>query len=328
MTKPLTILFQPPPEVSVPKQLIYFSCDQRKECGAHVTIGASHTHNPFEKRISTLLLLKNVTTSGLIQNYTAQIKDIAGYCKIAQSTLYRDISWLKAEGLLFKVGKHLRIASWKTIAEKYGIDTSEKIQIEYNASKLWKLEDALAAINDQRHRDVCYAAYLKKINGNPHTKSELVNHIYHHFHPDLQRLREDEEYFRQYFLKLKVMSFNTKEVGQDSFDFSHGSSKANPDIDMCVATYGRKDHYKVREQKDKRGKDTSQCMGYYHRLRKLEKMGIITVLRRIVVSDWRARKEDKDCHHTWVEKRKATMWRLPNRITINEAEIFGAKKVA
>ncbi len=330
MNKPLTILFHPPAKVNVAMQLIHYACDQRKECGVHVTKGASHTHNPFLKRISTWLLLKNLTTSGLIKNYGTQVKDIATYCMIAQSTLYRDISWLKAEGLLFRQGKHLRIASWKTIEENYGINTAEKLHIEYEPSiKPWHLADALAAINDKSHRDVCYAAYLRKINGNPREKLEVTNHVYEYNKATpLQRLHSDDECLRKLFLKVKVDSYRKENVGQSSFEFLHKRVKANPDIEMCIGTYGKKDHFKVRKKKDKRGRSTMQSMGYYHRMRKLQKLGLITVQRRKAVSKHCARKDESIFYHRYIPKKKATVWVLCNKQTLNEEEIFGKKTVA
>lgn len=338
MSKPLTILFQPGKSVTVPKELIAYAFKQRKECGAFVTKGSAKTHNDFLKNICTWLVLKNITTSGIIQNYRLQLSDIAAYGKIKRATLEKRISTLEAEGLLRREHKHLKIVSWQKLAAKYSISITEKIHVLYDTSEKAHLQDTLATIYIQDNKEPGRVQYHNKINGHPQQKLELANLFFalrsEHTKKAYteaeyySKLYSDEEYFRTLHRKLRVRSFEDKEVGLSSFDIVHTKCSANPDIELTTATHAKHFNYKVLERKAANGKDQSYSMGFHHLKRRLVAVELLTVKKRMVESEWRAHKDEKQCHCTWIEKKKTTMWRLPDELIINQEAIYGAKTVA
>lgn len=338
MSKKAIILPPSRKDVAFAFELIAYSFHQRKECGAFVTKGTAKTHNDFIKNICTWALLKSITTSGIIQNYRLQLSDIAAYCKVKRATLEMRITWLEVEGLVRREHKHLKLASWKTLGEKYGINTTEKIHVLYDPSEKAHLQDTLATIYIQDNKEPGRLQYHNKINGHPQIKSDLANHLYEHRSEYARKvytqaeyynkLHSDGEYFRKQHLRLQMKSFGEKEVGLSSFDIAHKVSPANPDIELTTATHARHFNYKVQQRKATNGKVQSVSMGFHHLKRRLVAVGMLTVKKRGIESEWRARKDDKKCHCTWVAKEKATIWRLCDELTIKQEAIYGAKTVA
>src|SRR5207237_6931677 len=97
--------------------------------------------------------------------------------------------------------------------------------------------------------------YHNKINGHPQQKLELANLFFalrsEHTKKAYteaeyySKLYSDEEYFRTLHRKLRVKSFEDKEVGLSSFDIVHTKCPANPDIELTTATHAKHFNYKV-----------------------------------------------------------------------------------
>lgn len=297
---------------NIPTSLILYAIQQWTTCGKYVKGGASKNTNEFLKGISVWLILKNETTSGQIKNYRSQLPGMAAKCKMSVRTLDKYLAWLRKERLVTVENGTLCMAVYKTL-RRYGFKIEEREKtVYYDTTNKTTLAEMLLAIGLRHMKQRWMQMYWKKVNRNPDAFNELRNHLVV-YGADQSQL-DNPEYFRQCHMELLKLTYEKEEPGQTSFYLLHKFIDANPDLNCRQETYAFKLGY-------------SSTMGFCYLKFRLQKKGLIQVRKEHVESEYRARKDEKTFHCSYVRRTKRTVWFRPDQITISKA-IFQPKKPA
>lgn len=303
-------------------------------------------------------LNKAGTGSGTIRNYTEQLPELLRICKIKRSTFFTRKKWLIANNLMHESGGHLFLHSYKYLEPLYGIDTTEryKIPVYYDTTETNKqrLAELLYAEGEERKLELCKAAYNKKMDAAPDVRQAIINRA-PKYGINPEELRNSET-FRQFHLFLQELSYSQPGM-EDIFHLTHNCCDANPDLNMTHAGIGRDNGFTIQvkkptkkkkakkqqtqssdsadnKKKERKEKVRYSCSGAAHYERRIAKKGIIAVKeQQVIVSEWRARKDEKVFHASWVEERdgekvQETIWFKPKEKTIIYKQAFQLKKTA
>jgi hypothetical protein len=308
---------------NVPTALILYAIEQWTLCNkyAHKT-GVGNNTNPFLRAVAVWILLKHETTSGKIKHYRKQLPQMATKCKMSVRSLDSYLAWLKKEELAHVEGTSLVLHSYQSV-KKYGINIQQRQQtILYDTNSKASFAHILAAIGVEKLKDKPRTTYWKKVTKNPDALAELRTHLIA-YGADATRLDTDPEYFRLSHLQLLEASYKNEGPGRSSFYLLHKFIDANPDINYKAATYAFKMGYSVQEREDKvTGKDEAHSSGFSRLKHKLKALGLITVKKAHIESEYRARKDEKIFHHRYVRRTKKTIWFRPDQININNDAIY------
>lgn len=294
---------------SVPTELILYAVHNWQLCQQYTTVrSCGNNTNRALKGIATWLILKAQTTTGVLQNYRKQLPDLATQCKVSVRTMESRLLWLKQQGIIKIEGRNLFVDSYKSL-RKFDIDIYETEKpIYYDTEGDAKLEDILTAIALGKAKEKWMHMYSRKLTSNPNTLAEVRNHLIA-YGADQEQL-DDMEYIRQQHLKLLIETYKTEESGQTSFALLHEYVDANPDLNARQDTLAHK-------------LGLAAAMSFCHIKFRLLKHKLITVTKAHIRSEYRARKNEKQFHHRWLDKDKQTIWFRPDQIVINHAAIFG-----
>jgi len=104
------------------------------ELVTHRELRNSYKTNRSIKTWATYFLLKSLTTSGHISNWTAQKADLLDYCKMTENCFRARLRELQTLKLITvaKKNRNIELTSFTTAAEILGIEYAGTIKIEYN----------------------------------------------------------------------------------------------------------------------------------------------------------------------------------------------------
>lgn len=309
----------------VPTALILFAVTKWTPCFKYAKkTGVGNNTNQFIRNISAWLILKNETSSAVIQNYRTQLQRLAAKCKISERTLRSRIAWMKSEGLVHEEGKDLVIHKYEVLKKKYSINIKQREQtILYNETDNTSLAETIIAIAIKKMQERWMEVYWKKLTQNPDEYKTLYD-FFIHLGADAAMLH-DREYFRQCHLEAIIQAYEEEKPGQPAYDLLHKILKnANPDLNCTAATYANKFGYSEGKE-DENGEVIPAAMSFCQLKFRLAKKGLLEFEKGHVNSMCCSRKDEKIYHHRFVRKTKEifwTVWFRPDQITIKTEAIF------
>jgi hypothetical protein len=313
---------------NVPTELILYTYWQWEYCGEYKAAGNGKNVNRFLRHIAIWIILKNMTTSGVIKKYRDQLPDLARACKMSETTMQRYVYWLQDEGLVTIHNRNLVLKDYKFLQKKYGINIKEREQtIFYDVNDNKKLSEILISVALLHKQSDRMQVYWNKVTQNQ-DMYKLLYDLLVQFGADSSRL-QNPEYFRECHLELQCQTYQEEKPGQPAFNFIHNMLKANPDLNCKASTYGRQMGYAVFETANPvTKKDESRCMCFGHLKKRLMKKGLIDITVDHIESEVISRKDERVYHHRYNRKSGKTVWFRPDQIAINKAVFFTPKTAA
>ncbi len=259
----------------------------RKLRGDHVTTRAEGYYtNRIIKPVCTYFLLKSLTDSGFIREYTKI--HLLEFLQLSKATFYKHIKELESLNLVKRVGDSLQLASYNKMIEMFDlvIGTKNITYINYTAgSKFHYLVYGSILYNSQK--DI-KRVIENKIKSNP----DLVDH-----YKTVLSITTNETEFQKALLDKQINDFKTKEPEQlrESFE----TELINADLQISA-----------RKIRKRFGFKSNKSVAFLKAM--LQRLKIAQIEKRGVMSALRCRK-----HYQYVEyshEAKATIWRLPDAI--------------
>ncbi len=258
------------------------------------------THRIF-KVFETFMYLKEITTSGKIEQPGASLDDFMSYladeCNVSRNTMYTRISMLKQYKLI-QVCKRgtIYLESWDTIADQYNVKKNQFHEIQLN-EKSAKVEYQLRTLVIAEHKSRMAYKFAKLLESNNQLRQNLLTFF--------GKLPETLEQLSEMVLQAKVLSFKNR---SESFDFWHSiPSDFNASVSKLMQYFAFKDFRQVAYWK-----------------RRLSFQALITVQTRKHESKLATRKANNLLtggkvfqHFFYNVKEKTRIWQLPDAIIIN-----------
>jgi len=273
---------------------------------AHRELRNKYCTNRSIKVWSTYFLLKSLTSSGYIQHWIQQREWLLEFLQINEQTLRSRIKELQRLQLLqIKPGYSLQLVSYKKAASILGIDYAGIFTIAYDRGLKGTNTFAymLTADEFRSNQDTQRSALIHNLDKNPMLLN-LLHELLLHQGCNAQRLKSDPAYLQEQLLKLQERSFKQGsdilgEIMQRRADINRGVKK-------IAEHHGYKHHRSVTYLK-----------------RVMEKLGIIAIEKRTVLSEARSRRyvpgvQSRKNGYMWMKEARITCWTLCDQITINQ----------
>jgi hypothetical protein len=264
---------------------------QRKEVKKYET-------NQVIKALDTWLILKHDTTSGIIQQWNDQKKDLLYKCKCSDSILRHRLQVLEDLTLitLYKIERKndsIKICSWDHLAATFDIDVKEKFTIQYNFNDEQKLHHWIIAAEIQDNKNRQDYSIARKLRVNAGAKmlldAELIKRG-----ADLTRLK-DLQYYLSRMRILYASDFNRlSESHQELIEIRPDNNRS---------TKGIANSWNAKH---------AMTASYWKKI--LQKVGIIDVTSVQIKSQERAR--NKYCRVLWLKKEQQTLLIMCDQIEI------------
>lgn len=278
-------------EISIPSELARFATWQRKLIHKYET-------NQVIKALDTWLLLKHETTSGTIQQWNDQKKDLLHKCKCTDSIFRHRLQVLHDMKLitLYKINRKndsIKICSWEQLAKTFDIDVTDKFTIQYNINDKQKIHHWIIAVEIQDNKNRQDYSIARKLKKNAEAKmlldAELIKRG-----ADLSKLK-DLQYYLSRMRILYASDFNRlSEVHQELIEIRPDNNRS---------TRGIANSWNARH---------AMTASYWKKI--LKQAGIIDVVSVQIESQDRAR--NKYCRVLWLKKEKQTLLCLCDQIEI------------
>ncbi len=224
------------------------------------------------KTWATYFLLKSLTTSSYINDWTKQKEELLSYCKITENCFRARLRELQQLQLITvnKKNRSITLTSFTTAAEILGIDYTGTIKIEYNEKVEGQQVFQYYLVMDEVrcNQQAQLEALNYKANKNPQLKEILLSVMMQHG-ADKAQLQE-HKYFQEYLLKVQLYFFK---AGSDIYSVI---SQLRAQINRSVQGIQRQYGYKA-----------AQSVSYLKK--RLKKLGIAAIEKTKVESDVRER---------------------------------------
>jgi hypothetical protein len=186
-----------------------------EELVKHRELRTKYCTNRSIKTWATYFLLKSLTSSGLISQWTEQKQDLLSYCKMNENSFRARLYELKALGLITMEYYNIRLVSFQKAADILGIDFKGTIKIEYDEALPGKqtFQYFLRAEELRGNMIAQLNAMMFYLEKNPLVKAQL-DVLLIHAGADSTRLN-NAAYFQTQLLKLQQTSFAK---GSDHWD--------------------------------------------------------------------------------------------------------------
>lgn len=272
--------------ISIPFALARYAVQERHQRAVYET-------NQVIKALDTWLILKHLTTAGVIQRWNDQKQDLFKYCKCSESIFRHRLKLLASLQLLTYDRYNIKLCSWQTLEKQLQIEITDTFTIHYNLDNDQKLFQWIIAaeIADNQQRQ----AYMigKKLKENPEQYLAAQLAILQHG-ADYKRLKEPE-----YLLTWLEVLYRA--------DFI----RASEIHDLLVLI-------RPDQNRSVRGMARAWCakhpMTVSYWKNQLKKTGIVDISKLQIQSEGRTR--NKDCKVIWLKKAQQTLLCLCDRITI------------
>jgi hypothetical protein len=223
------------------------------------------------KTWSTYFLLKSLTTSGLLMQWTKQKDYLLSYCKITENCFRARLAEMQTLGLItISKNRSITLTSFTQAAQILGIDYTGTIKIEYNEKvegqqifQYYLVMDEVRC-NQQQQLD----ALNYKVNKNPQLKEILHSVMLQH--GAIKEQLQDASYFQQYLLKVQLYFF-----------------KKGSDIYSVITQLRAEVNRSVQGIKRQYGYRAAQSVSYLKK--RLKKLGIAAIEKTKVESKVRER---------------------------------------
>ena len=259
------------------------------------------------KTWATYFLLKSQTTSGIIQNWTAQKKHLLQFCKATENSFRARLAELQQLKLItITKNRSILLTSFETAADILGIAYTGIIKISYN-DKLPGQQIFQYFLRAEEMR----SNQLKQLNAlwyyagkNPLLKEQL-HVLLRDSGSDEKKLRTDMQYFQTQLLTLQQQAFKE---GSPLLDLIH---TLRADINRSVKCIRDTHTYK-----------SAQSVCYMKKV--MRQMEIITVTHVCVESTERSRlyiseaegssKPRRRDAYKYIKSKKQTAWFLTDQV--------------
>lgn len=226
---------------------------------------------------STWFLLKSLTTTSVIKNWTAQKAFILEYLHLNENTLRAHLSWLKQEKLITidRGSRQITMISYKKAAELLDLTFNGVYTVSYNhldkklVDEKQPFQYLLRMEECEHHKQRQAEAVAYKLDNNPLYKEDMYYQLIQ-IGADGIRLRRDPEYFRERLLVLQKLFF------------LRGS-----EILSYVMTVRADINRGVRKIKAHHGYRSAQSVSYFKR--RMAQMGLARIRKDFVISEARSR---------------------------------------
>ena len=271
----------------------------------HREIRNKYQTNRSIKTWATYFLLKSLTASGILRDWTSQKQTILSYCKMTENCFRARLAELQQLQLItLQKNRSIKLTSFETAADILGIAYEGTIKIEYNENlpgkQIFQYFLRAEEIRSNQHKQLKALWYYA--NKQPLLKDALTQMLQQQLGSDVKQLQNNLSYFQQQLLQLQQNAFKE---GSPLLEIIH---TFRADINRSVACM--KDHHSYRSK---------QSVSYMKKV--MKKMEIITVQKVCIESTNRARlyvpaengKRRRDAYK-YIESRKTTAWFLTDQI--------------
>ena len=273
--------------VRVPVGLAGWMCLKREQRFRYAT-------NRAFKAYGLWLLLKTVTTSGLIQDYQEQMESLMKLTRLSRATFYRHLNWCVELGLVQKGKRDLRLTALDKITAEMDLPGGTH-NLEYRAEEGPGIDKLLKALEYVEAREKMAFGLRATLRRTPAVVRAFQLMAAKQGKPDLAFTREN-------LFAMQVHVFchgGAEDVYQMLFE-------ANPDFNRKLETIAFWRNMK------------SPSSAYYER-RILEDAGLLKANARPAIEcKYRNEPETaivkgrlRDRRRTWCQKSKSAVWHLP-----------------
>jgi hypothetical protein len=285
--------------VKVPAGIANVLLCQRKLVNTYET---NRTVRTFE----TFFLLKSLTTSGVIQQYTKQLPWLLLYTKLSRGSFFSRIRQMEDLRLIERKDGNLCMASYAFVSEEWGCEKSVFHYLKYNIDDQAKLLHFIAAVEIGENKTYQHGAFRRKLDKNPVAKHVIQTEVLRSG-ADFTRL-SDTEYFRQEVVSITVAAFM---AGSEILDF--------------LQHHWADDNRRCRTMQRQMNYRSASSVSYWKRC--LRAAGVIAYRERAFTSKVRTHWKkpswgDEYPHLRYLKGPKKTIWWLPDEIIINDAKIM------
>ena len=278
--------------VKVYNELIEAVIKNRKLRGYHLTTRSEgYQTNRIIKPICTYFLLKSLTESGFIREYTKI--PLLDFLQISKATFYNHIKQLESLKLVKRVGDSLQLASYNRMVEMFDlvIGTNNITYINYTTgTKFHYLVYGSILYNSQKE--------IKRVIEN---KIKCTPELVEQYKTVLSVTSNATE-FQKALLEKQINDFKTKEPAdlRDSFE----TELINADVQICARKIRKLFGFKSY-------KSVAFLKVMFKRLK------IAQIESRSILSTHRCRKAKQYVEYN--QEAKSTIWRLPDAINFESS---------
>ncbi|MFZ4056977.1 MAG: hypothetical protein ACOYKE_02510 [Ferruginibacter sp.] len=268
----------------------------------HRELRSRYCTNRSIKTWATYFLLKSVTTSGVIRDWTKQKNKLLAYCKLTENVFRARLAEM-VELKLVELSKNrsLLLTSFETAADILGIEYTGTIKIQYNDTLPGKqiFQYFLRAEEFRANQHKQLAALTYYASKNPLLKNQLLQLLDKHGF-ELKRLENDSVYFQKSLLSLQQHAFKE---GSPLLSIIH---QLRADINRSVTGIKKSHGYK-----------SAQSASYLKNV--MRKMQLISIEKICIESNERSRlyiagEERPREAYKWLPSKKRTAWFLTDQI--------------
>lgn len=242
--------------------------------------------NRILKPICTYFLLKSLTPSGVIREYTKL--PLLEVLNVSKATFYKQIKELESLKLVRRVGDSLIMCSYERMIEMFDLvrGTQNITYINYTPKfKFYHLVEGSILFNSQRE--------IKRVIENKiKSNAELVEH-----YKQTLSITTNATEFQAALLQKQIQNF--QQLDKEALAESFVTELINADTNITA-----------RNIRKRFGLKSYKSVAYLKT--KLHKCGIAKVVKRSYMSTQRCRKAYQ--YVEWNAEAKATIWRLPDAI--------------
>ena len=278
-----------------------------------VLVSHRETRNRYQtnrsiKTWATYFLLKSLTKSGILRDWTSQKQSILSYCKMTENCFRARLAELQQLRLItLQKNRSIKLTSFETAADILGIPYDGTIKIEYNENlpgkQIFQYFLRAEEIRSNQHRQLKALWYYA--GKQPLLKDALILMLKQQLGSDEKELQKNVTYFQQQLLQLQQNAFKE---GSPLLEIIH---TFRADINRSVQ--GMQNHHSYKSK---------QSVSYMKKV--MKKTGIITVHKICIESESRARlyvpatsgTRRRDAYK-YIAARKTTAWFLTDQIDFN-----------
>ena len=277
--------------------------------------------NHLKKYYGSFMVLKSLTTSGIIKDYAKQSQLLMKLLKIGSyNTFLRYLRGAEQFGFIRLSGRDIYLQSWHDLAKRFDLRPNLFTEIEYDTKKENILPGYIVdACEIAEHQYKLLLNVAKKIHQNTAIRELLGIKQGHSVRiEDARKL-----------LTMQMVTFRKGAVSEEQYKLLHS---INACTDRSAATMANtrtlkstiENIAKHKENATAR-KTAAEIIAYMKR--KLHASGIAEVKPRIIKSDCRSRANFAFYEYTrksgWDKSNKQTLWFLPDAIELKlKVKIF------
>ena len=249
--------------------------------------------NQAMRAFDTWIVLKNLSSPSLIQNWNKQKSDLLSWCKCSETIFRHRLKLLREMQLIQYDRNKIVVCSWKALAKKFAVNIEKKLTIQYRKDDNKKIYQWLVAAEIESNKDRQDNAIARKLSANPETKM-IFDGALIQAGADHKRLN-DLQYYLKWLRILYKSDFIQASMAHDEL------IAVRPDNNRSVKGIASAWQCKA-----------AQTASYWKKV--LVRAKIIDVSKVQIKSQERVR--NKDCNVLWLRSEKQTLLCLCDQIEI------------